>query len=224
MRKSGDPGYGGIVALIVFLLAGTTARLASGLEFEYEPPRPGTYQLPVIREAGDALLLDSADKPVHLRDWTTGRITVVSFIYTRCRDARACPYAASVLNVIHEESLRDPVLARNLRLVSISFDPEHDTPKRMAEYGAIIRDHDGGCDWRFATPGSKGDLATLLTAYNQAVDKATDPAQSAGPLNHILRVYLIDEQRRVRNIYSSGTLDARLVLADIRTLLVASKR
>jgi protein SCO1 len=43
------------------------------------------------------------------------------------------------------------------------------------------------------------------------------------PLNHTLRVYLIDQDGRIRNIYSSGTLDLRLVLADVKTLLLEKK-
>ena len=43
-----------------------------------------------------------------------------------------------------------------------------------------------------------------------------------GPAYHPLRVFLIDRDRRIRNIYSSGTLDLRLVLADVRTLMMES--
>jgi cytochrome oxidase Cu insertion factor (SCO1/SenC/PrrC family) len=41
-------------------------------------------------------------------------------------------------------------------------------------------------------------------------------------LNHTLRVFLIDPGGNIRNIYSSDTLDPRLVLADVRTLLMES--
>jgi hypothetical protein len=52
------------------------------------------------------------------------------------------------------------------------------------------------------------------------VDKKQNPLESTGPFNHTLRVYLIDREGRIRNIYSSGTLDLRLVLADARTLIL----
>jgi len=42
-------------------------------------------------------------------------------------------------------------------------------------------------------------------------------------LYHILRVFLIDRDGRIRNIYSSATLDPRLVLADVKTLLLEEK-
>ena len=46
-----------------------------------------------------------------------------------------------------------------------------------------------------------------------------NPNDPTGPLNHILRVFLIDRDGNIRNMYSSGTLDVRLVLADVKTLL-----
>jgi hypothetical protein len=42
-------------------------------------------------------------------------------------------------------------------------------------------------------------------------------------LYHILRVFLIDRDGRIRNIYSSATLDPRLDLADVKTLLLEEK-
>jgi len=80
-----------------------------------------------------------------------------------------------------------------MRRVSLSFDPEYDTPQRLA-----------ACD--------------------QAVDKRQNPADPQGPLYHILRVFLIDREGRIRNIYSSGTLDPRLVVADVKTLLLEESR
>ncbi len=54
------------------------------------------------------------------------------------------------------------------------------------------------------------------------MDQKQNPLDPTGPLNHTLRVFLIDRAGRIRNIYSSGTLDARLVLADVRTLMMES--
>ncbi|MFN2508881.1 MAG: SCO family protein [Chthoniobacterales bacterium] len=198
--------------------------LSRSSDYDYDPPEPGSYILPVIKAAADGPLLDSQAASLRLRDITGGRITVLSFIYTRCRDAKACPYATSVLNHLQHASARDKTLAKNLRLVSMSFDPEHDTPKRLAEYAGWVRDDSGGCEWRFVTPKSAADLPPLLSAYGQAVNRKTDAADPQGPLNHTLRVYLIDRERRIRNIYSSGTLDPRLVLADVKTLLMEEAR
>ena len=128
--------------------------------------------------------------------------------------------ATGVLNRLHRSSQEDESLARNLRLVSMSFDPENDTPKRMATYSAWAGGRTAVAEWRFVTARSQVELRPILDAYGQAVDKKSNPNDPTGPLNHTLRVYLIDREGNIRNIYSSGTLDARLVLADVKTLIL----
>ena len=189
-------------------------------DYDYEPPAPGSYRLPVVKPAGDGALLDSTGKALNLRELIRGRLTVLSFIYTRCSAAKGCPYAVGVLDQIHTLSANDPALAKNLRLVSLSFDPGHDTPERLAVYAEGVREKESGCEWRFATAKSPAELDSILKAYGQAVDKRSNPNDPQGPLSHLLRVYLIDRESRIRNIYSAGTLDPRLLLADVKTLLL----
>src|SRR5262245_15593015 len=89
-------------------------------DYEYDAPPPGSYTLPAVRSAGDGEVLDSEGRALRLRDLTRGRITVMSFIYTRCAAAKACPYATGVLRELHQLSESDAELANQLRLVSIS--------------------------------------------------------------------------------------------------------
>ena len=221
-RSPATAGRRRIAAVLLLLSsAAFAADLPRDPDYDYDPPTPGTYTLPVIKPAADGALLDSTGKPTTLRDLTTGRITVLSFIYTRCAAGKACPYATGVLNQLHQLSFDDQTLAKNLRLVSLSFDPEHDTPQRLADYSEAIREEKpSSCEWRFATAKSPAALAPILTAYDQTVDKRPNPNDPQGPLVHTVRVFLIDRQARIRNIYSSGTLDLRLVLADVKTLLL----
>jgi cytochrome oxidase Cu insertion factor (SCO1/SenC/PrrC family) len=190
---------------------------------DYAPPEPGSYTLPAIKRAADGEVLDSHGRALRLGELTRGRITVMSFIYTRCAAAKACPYATGVLMQLHRLSAEDPALARNMRLISMSFDPEVDTPERMAAYSALAEGRKSAAEWRFVTTASQEKLKPILEAYGQAVDRKANPNDPTGPLNHTLRVFLIDREGRIRNIYSSGTLDPRLVLADIRTLLLKEK-
>src|SRR5438876_3657517 len=184
-------------------------------DYDCEPPVPGSYALPVVKVAPDGALLDPNGKSLNLRDLTHGRVTVLSFIYTRCAAPKACPYATGVLSQLHRASEDDNALAKNLRLVSLSFDPEYDTPQRLAVYSEGVHEEKTGCEWRFATAKSRAELESILDAYGQAVDKRQNPADPRGPLYDILRVFLIADDGRIRNIYSSGTLDPRLVLADV---------
>jgi protein SCO1/2 len=215
-----------ILALFLPVIGGIAfaAELARDSDYDYDPPAPGSYSLPVIKPAADGALLDSNNESVQLRDLTRGRITVLSFIYTRCAAPKACPYATGVLNRIHDLSVDDKTLAKSIRLVSLSFDPEYDTPQRLADYSDNVRNQRPGCEWSFTTAKSRAELEKIVAAYDQAVDKRQNPADPQGPLYHTLRVFLIDREGRIRNIYSSGTLDPRLVVADVKTLLLENAR
>ena len=210
----------GFILLVCSTIARATAAadLPRDSNYDYDPPTPGSYALPVVKPAADGALLDTSNKAVNLRDLTHGRITVLSFIYTRCAAPKACSYATGVLGQLHDLTAKDKTLAKNMRLVSISFDPEYDTPQRLATYSENVREEKSGCEWDFVTAKSHAELEPILVAYNQAVDKKANPADPQGPLYHTLRVFLIDREGRIRNIYSSGTLDPRLVLADVQTL------
>jgi cytochrome oxidase Cu insertion factor (SCO1/SenC/PrrC family) len=217
----------GVLSLTFVLLSVSLASavdLPRDSDYDYEPPVPGSYSLPVVKVAGDGAIFDSNGKPLNLRDLTRGRITILSFIYTRCAAMKACPYAAGVLNQLHLLSVDDPTLAKNMRLVSMSFDPDYDTPQRLAAYSEKFLEEKSGCEWRFATAKSTAELESILAAYGQAVDKRANASDPQGPLYHILRVFLIDRGGRIRNIYSSGTLDPRLVVADVKTLLLEEAR
>jgi protein SCO1/2 len=204
--------------LTLVAIAGTLPALADN-DAEYDAPVPGTYALPVIKRAGDGEVIDSQNHSLHLRELTRGRVTVMSFIYTRCAATKACPYATGVLMQLHQQSQNDPALTKGMRLVSMSFDPAADTPQRMAEYSTLARAERPAAEWKFLTTRSQAQLRPILDSYGQAVNKRSNPNDPQGPLYHILRVFLIDAEGNVRNIYSSDTLDPRLVLADVKTLL-----
>ena len=210
------------VALAIAMFSRTTlaADLARTTDHDYDAPAPGSYTLPVVKPAADGEVLDSQGRPMRLRELTRGRVTVMSFIYTRCMAVKACPYATGVLMQLHQLSAEDRELAKNLRLLSMSFDPASDTPERMAAYSALAGSRNHASEWRFLTARSPAELQPILDAYGQAVDRRRNPNDPQGPLYHTLRVYLIDREGRIRNIYSSGTLDVRLVLADVKTLML----
>ena len=210
--------------LVSGVIATAAAEPSRDSNYDYDPPAPGSYRLPVVKSAADGVLLDSNNKTIALRDLTHGRFTVLSFIYTRCAAPKGCPYATGVLNQIHDLSIDDKTLAKSMRLVSLSFDPEYDTPQRLAAYSENVREQGSGCEWRFVTSKSRAELEPILAAYDQAVDKRQNPADPQGPLYHTLRVFLIDREGCIRNIYSSGTLDPRLVVADVKTLLLEESR
>ena len=90
-------------------------------------------------------------------------------------------------------------------------------PAALTDYARHFRRKD--FDWQFLTTASEQDLQPILDAYGQFRVKNYDgDGNYTGSMSHILRVYLIDRQRRIRNIYSTGFLHAETVVNDLRTL------
>lgn len=194
--------------------------LGRSAQFDYDPPAAGSYYLPILKQAGEGKVLGSNGKLNKLSEMLTGKITVLSFIYTRCADPLACPLATRVLYQLHEISEKDPVIAKNLHLISISFDPNYDTPEVMKAFGKVYKQVKKGAAWSMLTTRSEEELRPILDAYGQPIDRKKNANNVYGPIYHQLRVFLIDRKRMIRNIYSYGFLDPRLVMTDIRTLLL----
>ncbi len=195
--------------------------------YDYDPPEPGSYRLPPLGAAADGLLLDPEGRTRSLHRAMDGHITVLAFIYTRCSDPQGCPLTMALLHDLDYVGAVDPVIGRALRLITVSFDPEHDTPDVLKDFAESVSD-DGRDDerWLFLTAATQTDMKPILDAYRQQVGRKVAMDDPFGPFTHQLRVYLIDAARRIRNIYSLGFLDPRLVIADVRTLLLeeATKR
>lgn len=188
-------------------------------EFDFEAPVPGSYDLPALKQAGDGAVVDHAGRSSSLFEEFDGKISLLSFIYTSCNDADGCPLATGLLFEIFHASELSPELAANTKLITLSFDPNHDTPDAMANYGqSALQDGQRGrkMEWRFLTTASPDQLKPILDNYGQAINLAKD----SETINHLLRLYLIDREGRIRNVYGLGFLDPRLVLADIESLLI----
>ncbi len=188
-------------------------------EYDYDVPAAGSYDLAVLQPAADGTVLGTNGAPVQLCDIMRGRVVVLSFIYTRCADPKACMRATGVLSELQRITRRQPELAEKMSLITLSFDPAHDTPGVMARYGRVSLAQGEGAEWLFLTTRNQKALQPLLEAYGQRVDRRKD-FSAMGPYYHPLRVYLIDQRQRVRNIYSYGLLDPRLVITDAQTLLM----
>ena len=192
----------------------------------FEVPRPGTYRLSVIKRAADGVVLGIDGGARRLLEVMDGRVALLSFIYTRCSDENGCPLATATFLEIEEAMTRQPELAGALRLVSLSFDPSHDTPAAMAAYAG--EDPKVGASstsaWSFLTTASKAALEPILVGYGQSVvSEAHGNGALTGVFSHVLKVFLIDRQGRVRNIYSAAFLYPELVIADVKTLLLEER-
>ena len=188
----------------------------------FTPPAAGSYELPAVKRAPAVVLRDLAGRSASTRQVTAGKVAVVSFIYTACPERLGCPLASLALQEL-QARLKDEGLSRQAMLLSISFDPERDTPAQLAKYARIY-----GADpalWRFMTASSERALDQVLEGYGQ--DRAPvydERGRFTGRYRHVLKVFLLDRAGYIRNVYSAGFLVPDLVLNDIKTVLAEGSR
>lgn len=191
-------------------------------DLAYAPPAPGTYKLPPLGQAPDGAVLKADGTPARLAEFFGDKLVLLSFIYSTCSDVNGCPLATAVLARIKGRLTDDPEVADNLRLVSISFDPRHDTPDVMRLYGSSFA-HGRG-EWQFLTTASQAALDPILNGYRQPVVPEYDAAGNlTGTYSHILRVFLIDRAGTIRNIYSVSFLHPDILLNDVKSLLLEAR-
>ena len=190
-------------------------RVAAPLQL-FTPPPAGSYSLPPIQMAPRGRVLDEAGRTHALSEFVTGRITLLSFIYTHCTDPTGCPLAIYTLAQVRDRLAASPVAAEGARMVSLSFDPEYDTPDVMRLFAKTFDTAGRKPAWHFLTTSSLAHLGPLLEGFGQ--DAAVADANGARRLDHTLRVFLIDRRGRVREIYSSAYLMPEVIVNDILTL------
>lgn len=152
----------------------------------------------------EAALLDQHGQPVHLRDdLVSRRIVVMSFVYTSC--TTVCPVISAIMDQVQQQ-LGERV-GPEVQLISITLDPQRDTPQRLRDYAARFHPNPG---WRWLTgsPRAVGETLKALGAW------------SADYENHppLIMVGDGDSQRWTR-FY--GFTEPRLLLARVEALSAA---
>lgn len=193
---------------------------------EFIPPAAGTYRLPPIQATPDGDVLDEKGHARALSQFTRGRITLLGLIYTRCADPEGCPRATWSFQEVRSLLRSIPGLQSRVRLVSLSFDAQHDVPAVLASYGARSRGASGGSAWHFLTAPSALGLAAILDGFGQDLRVASDSEDGPGTqaFTHTLKVFLLDSRGTVREIYSTAYLMPKMIVNDIRTLDLEQRR
>ena len=173
-------------------------------------PGRSAEPLPVIAELPDFALVEASGRPVSRAD-LLGTPWVADLIFTSC--AGICPVMTREMKTLQSQTAD----LDRLRLVSISVDPETDTPARLSEYAERF-----GADrsrWLFLT-GDNGVIRKLAQEGLLLPVADGNPERGDDAVIHSPRFVLVDARARVRGTYDSRDPEAMLRLrGDLRQLV-----
>jgi len=159
-------------------------------------------------EAPDAAFIDQDNRRRSFSEWR-GTVTLLTFIYTRCPLPNYCPLMDRHFVSIQRSIVADPALAERIRLVSVSFDPDHDTPSILAAHARSL-----GADthiWTFLT-GDRVTLDRFAAKFGVGLIRPSGTQE----ITHNLRTILIGRDGHIRQIYPGNEWAPAKILADLR--------
>ena len=134
----------------------------------------------------DFTLTDQAGQPVRFSTIAAGKVVALNFVYTRCALPQFCLRASNVFSVLQRRFARQ--YGRDLVLLTVTFDPERDTPEVLATYAAQFNADPKM--WRFLT-GKVADVRRVCALFG--VESYLDE----GLVNHSLHTAVIDRRGRL---------------------------
>jgi len=154
-------------------------RTASRLSVMKRMAGLSTPPVPLGARVPDFALIDQARRRV-THSSLVGKVVVVNFVYTRCALPQFCLRMANAFGALQKRFAQD--LGRDLVLLTITFDPERDTPEALASYAS--RWQADGIGWRFLT-GSPEDIRRVCALFGQ------EAFPDEGLMNHSLHTAVI---------------------------------
>jgi protein SCO1 len=174
-------------------------------------PQPG-------EKVPDVVLINQDGKRIHLKSFK-GDVVLVTFIYTRCPFPTYCPLVSQNFADIYATIRKNPALNAKVRLLSVSFDPEHDTPQVLREYAERFRGTTKGIPfarWEF-TAVPRNELPDVAKFFGLYLDTAN------GQIIHSLSTTVISPEGTVYKWYDDNTWKPSDLVADASQSLAADK-
>lgn len=154
----------------------------------------------------DTALIDHNGKPVRLKSDVLGdRLVIMDFVYTSC--TTVCPVVSAVMAQVQE--MLGARLGREVQLVSVTVDPQRDTPARLKSYAAR---HGARAGWSWLT-GSPANVAEVLKSAGTYTPNFE---------NHPV-VILVGDPRSGMWTRHYGFADPKDLLARVEALAVARR-
>lgn len=193
------------------ILACALALAIACLACQQEPP------LDVYGQAPRFTLTDQNNADFASSD-LAGRATLLDFVYTHCTDA--CPLLSATFQQAQRKLADEKLLGGRVMLVSLSVDPQHDTPSVLSEYGQQFKADP--TSWKFLT-GDWDAVYDVVTGFKVATRPPRPPVGAPAPggteLTHTTRIVLLDPQQQVRAYLEGQDATADDLVAAARKVL-----
>lgn len=153
----------------------------------------------VGREISDFSLVNQDDKRISLKDYR-GKALAITFIYSRCPLPEYCLFLSTNFSDAAKQIQDSPELKDKIRLLSISFDPQTDTPQKLKEYGLGYLGKDAKPDftvWQLAT-GTDAEIKNVANYFGLQYE--TD-ANNKALINHSLVTFVIAPDGKVSKVF-----------------------
>jgi protein SCO1 len=182
---------------------GAAAKSASSVP---HMPTPG-------EEVPDFRFTNQSGKKTSLGQYR-GQTLIVTFVYTRCPFPDFCPRMSSNFNEIYNQLGTNSALAHT-HLLELSFDPEHDTPKVLRDYGfSVAHTHDSALfeRWEFAVP-TAAELPKIADFFALTIQPDNGKPET-GVITHTLSTAVIGPDGKIVQWYHGGDWQVSQLVKD----------
>jgi protein SCO1 len=169
----------------------------------------------VVAKEGDEIpnytLRNQDDREIRIQNYR-GKALLLTFIYTRCPVPDYCTLMSNNFAVIDRELGQDPELYAKTHLLSISIDPEYDTPKVLRSYGAAHTEryqNETFAHWEFAG-GTKDQIRELAEFFGLRYFPEKDQ------IIHGLRTVIVGPDGKVAKIYIGNEWKPEEVVQELK--------
>jgi protein SCO1/2 len=191
-----------VLQLILFIIAAGTSR---SHDQSAAQQLKGAERREVRIPIGDFTLVDQGARSFNFKS-LRGRVVIVAFVYTSCPDL--CPLLTAAMRQVQDGVKGDE--RRQIYLMTITTDPEIDTPEVMAAYAKRY-----GVDlanWTFLS-GSETALEKVWQKFGVGVKR-----KARGLVDHTPLTAVIDRTGTMRIAYVGAAPSAGSILQDVRKL------
>jgi len=164
----------------------------------------------------DVSLVDHNEKEFLFSD-LKGKVLLVSYIYTNCPDI--CHIINKKMDVLKTQLITNTI-DKDVVFVSISIDPQNDTPQKLKEH--IHHMKFDTKNWYFVT-GTIGSVYRLIAKAGIFPVTEVQPNEKNDYLDYIIshrdRISLVDKNGNIRKHYKGTTMDFDIIIKDMKSLI-----